>query len=228
MDTLKKQTKQSDGHLKESFGDRLEYFLDLINLSKAEFCRSTGLDQAHLYRIIKGKTEPGLETITKFVKAFPFLSLNWLITGSGDVHIMESQYSPTEYELLEWSIQCLEYCPPGFEDRMFSELFRLQHGIWYEKNNLDGRTESNKMLLERLENRKIELIFLLGNFVRSVYLEIENTNPEVIDKWQSDIKKRVEKGDLSIKNWLGSGKKKHQKITGGVLPVDYFENLKKK
>jgi len=68
----------------------------------------------------------------------------------------------------------------------------------------------------------------LGNFVRSVYLEIENTNPEVIDKWQSDIKKRVEKGDLSIKNWLGSGKKTHQKITGGVLPVDYFENLKKK
>ena len=59
--------------------------------------------------------------------------------------------------------------------------------IWCEKNNLDVRTESNKMLLERLENRKIELIFLLGNFVRSVYLEIENTNSEVIDKWQSDI-----------------------------------------
>ena len=73
-----------------------------------------------------------------------------------------------------------------------------------------------------------QIIFLLGNFVRSVYLEIENTTPEVIDKWQSDIKKRVEKGDLSLKNWLGSGKKNHQKITGAVLPVDYFENLKKK
>ena len=120
-----KATTHLNGLDNATLGQRLEHFLKLIEISKAKFCRRAGLDQAHLYRIIKGKTEPGLETITKFVKAFPFLSLNWLITGSGDVHIMESQYSPTEYELLEWSIQCLEYCPPGFEDRMFSELFKL-------------------------------------------------------------------------------------------------------
>jgi len=223
-----KATTHLNGLDNATLGQRLEHFLKLMEISKAKFCRRAGLDQAHLYRIIKGKTEPGLETITKFVKAFPFLSLNWLITGSGDVHIMESQYSPTEYELLEWSIQCLEYCPPGFEDRMFSELFKLQHGIWYEKNILDERTESKKILLERLELRMTEVTFLLGRYVRNVYLQYDNASPEIIDNWQSDIKKRVEKGDLSIKNWLESGKKEHQKITGGVLSVDYLKNLKKK
>ena len=228
METLKKQTKHSDGHLKESFGDRLEYFLDLINLSKAEFCRSTGLDQAHLYRIIKGKTEPGLETITKIVKAYSFLSLNWLVTGIGEVFNQEKKYDPGSYEILEWSLNCLEYCPVEFEDRMYSQLFKLQHAIWKEKNSFGERSETDQILLERLELRMAEVTFLLGRYVRNVYLQYDNTSPEIIDNWQSDMHKRIEKEDFSIKEWFESGNKKQQKIEGGLLNLDYLKNLKKK
>ena len=66
-------------------GQRLEIFRNELGITKKEFSRRTNLDNAHLYRILKGENDPGFETCMKINSAFPELSLTWLIAGEGDM-----------------------------------------------------------------------------------------------------------------------------------------------
>jgi len=66
-------------------GQRLNQFIDSLGLSKAKFSRETGLNYAHMFRILNGDGDPGFDTCTKISKAYPELSLTWLITGIGEM-----------------------------------------------------------------------------------------------------------------------------------------------
>ena len=66
-------------------GHRLNQFIDSLDISKAEFSRETGLNYAHMFRIINGDGDPGFDTCSKISEAYPELSLTWLITGIGDM-----------------------------------------------------------------------------------------------------------------------------------------------
>ena len=66
-------------------GQRLNQFIDSLDISKAEFSRETGLDYAHMFRITKGNGDPGFDTCSKISEAYPELSLTWLITGIGEM-----------------------------------------------------------------------------------------------------------------------------------------------
>ena len=66
-------------------GQRLNQFIDSLDISKAEFSRETGLNYAHMFRIINGDGDPGFDTCSKISEAYPELSLTWLITGIGDM-----------------------------------------------------------------------------------------------------------------------------------------------
>ena len=66
-------------------GHRLNQFIDSLDISKAEFSRETGLDYAHMFRIINGDGDPGFDTCSKIHEAYPQLSITWLITGIGEM-----------------------------------------------------------------------------------------------------------------------------------------------
>ena len=66
-------------------GQRLNQFIDSLDISKTEFSRETGLDYAHMFRITKGNGDPGFDTCSKISEAYPELSLTWLITGIGEM-----------------------------------------------------------------------------------------------------------------------------------------------
>ncbi len=66
-------------------GHRLNQFIDSLDISKAEFSRETGLNYAHMFRIINGDGDPGFDTCSKISEAYPQLSLTWLITGIGEM-----------------------------------------------------------------------------------------------------------------------------------------------
>ncbi len=66
-------------------GQRLNQFIDSLDISKAEFSRETGLNYAHMFRIINGDGDPGFDTCSKISEAYPELSLTWLITGIGEM-----------------------------------------------------------------------------------------------------------------------------------------------
>ena len=66
-------------------GQRLNQFIDSLEISKAEFSRETGLNYAHMFRIINGDGDPGFDTCSKISEAYPQLSITWLITGIGEM-----------------------------------------------------------------------------------------------------------------------------------------------
>jgi transcriptional regulator with XRE-family HTH domain len=66
-------------------GQRLNQFIDSLGISKAEFSRETGLNYAHMFRIINGDGDPGFDTCSKISEAYPQLSITWLITGMGEM-----------------------------------------------------------------------------------------------------------------------------------------------
>ena len=66
-------------------GHRLDQFIDSLEISKAEFSRETGLNYAHMFRIINGDGDPGFDTCSKISEAYPQLSITWLITGIGEM-----------------------------------------------------------------------------------------------------------------------------------------------
>ena len=66
-------------------GHRLNKFIDSLDISKAEFSRETGLNYAHMFRIINGDGDPGFDTCSKISEAYPELSITWLITGIGEM-----------------------------------------------------------------------------------------------------------------------------------------------
>ena len=66
-------------------GHRLNQFIDSLDISKAEFSRETGLNYAHMFRIINVDGDPGFDTCSKISEAYPQLSITWLITGIGEM-----------------------------------------------------------------------------------------------------------------------------------------------
>ena len=70
---------------KQRAGARLGTFIQSLGISKKEFTRKTGLDYAHLYKIMNGTNDPGFDTCSKISDAYPELSLTWLITGTGEM-----------------------------------------------------------------------------------------------------------------------------------------------
>ena len=66
-------------------GHRLNKFIDSLGISKAEFSRETGLNYAHMFRIINGDGDPGFDTCSKISEAYPELSITWLITVIGEM-----------------------------------------------------------------------------------------------------------------------------------------------
>ena len=66
-------------------GHRLNQFIDSLDISKAVFSRETGLNYAHMFRIINGEGDPGFDTCSKISETYPELSITWLITGIGEM-----------------------------------------------------------------------------------------------------------------------------------------------
>ena len=66
-------------------GHRLNQFIDSLDISKTEFSRETGLNYAHMFRIINGDGDPGFDTCSKISEAYPQLSMTWLIAGAGEM-----------------------------------------------------------------------------------------------------------------------------------------------
>ena len=69
----------------EETGDRLQQFLDTKELKKSEFNRTTGIDPAQTYRILRNQMEPGSAALKKINSGYPELNLGWLLTGHGSM-----------------------------------------------------------------------------------------------------------------------------------------------
>lgn len=83
-------------------GQRLNQFIESLDINKAEFSRETGLNYAHMFRIIKGESDPGFDTCSKIHEAYPQLSITWLITGIGEMKNITREERNDIQRIREW------------------------------------------------------------------------------------------------------------------------------
>jgi Helix-turn-helix. len=63
--------------------DRLQLFLSLESLSPARLADIMGIQRSGLSHILSGRNKPGYDFLYKFLKKFPNVNAEWLLTGKG-------------------------------------------------------------------------------------------------------------------------------------------------
>ena len=144
----------------ESLGKRLAFYIDYEGLNKKQFTERVKMDYAQLHRIIKGESEPGMETLKKILKSFPHLSLTWLISGRGNIYepslkefselksldSWKSKYPLNPFACLytyideqtEWYMLKAKMREKGiFEEPLRDRLVSAFHDLHMERRNLD-------------------------------------------------------------------------------------------
>ena len=66
-------------------GHRILEFILHKKETKAEFHRNTGIDRSLMTRAFSQERDFGLTSLEKIGKAYPELSLDWVITGEGEM-----------------------------------------------------------------------------------------------------------------------------------------------
>ncbi len=66
------------------FTDRLKKIIKETGLIRDEFADSAGVSQSQLYRYLNGEQEPSTSFYRNIKKHFPWINIDWLITGIGE------------------------------------------------------------------------------------------------------------------------------------------------
>ncbi len=66
--------------------DRLQQFLTLENLTPSSFADRLGIQRSRISHVLSGRNKPSYDFIERFMKRFPNVNLEWLITGKGKVY----------------------------------------------------------------------------------------------------------------------------------------------
>ena len=65
--------------------DRIEYLMNLHQLTPSQFADRTGIQRASVSHILGNRNKPSLEIMLKIYRAFPGVSLEWLVAGDGEL-----------------------------------------------------------------------------------------------------------------------------------------------
>lgn len=68
----------------DNFVNRLEFILHNYDYSASSFADKVGVQRSSLSHLLSGRNKPSLDFILKINDAFPELSLEWLIKGTGN------------------------------------------------------------------------------------------------------------------------------------------------
>lgn len=76
--------------------ERIEEIMQLIGTNPSQFAKIIGIKQASLSHILTGRNKPSLDVVMKINQAFPYLNLDWLLYGKGEIGSTEYQTSESE------------------------------------------------------------------------------------------------------------------------------------
>lgn len=68
-----------------SINGRISQIIDYYGLSRYKFSKETGISEAVLLNIYKGKNKPGFEFLEKLLHKYEAINANWLLTGEGEM-----------------------------------------------------------------------------------------------------------------------------------------------
>ena len=86
----------------ESQGKRLEQVRDKYGLSKQEFIKVINYSHETSYNsLIKGRRALTMKVLNALSSNLPELSLDWLLTGKGDMHLSKKRQTQKTVQLME-------------------------------------------------------------------------------------------------------------------------------
>tara|TARA_Y100001935_G_C17056756_1_gene384713 strand:+ start:31 stop:450 length:420 start_codon:yes stop_codon:yes gene_type:complete len=65
--------------------ERLAQLIQHLGISSAAFAEKIGIQRSSISHVISGRNKPSLEFMHKISLAYPDISLDWLITGKGNM-----------------------------------------------------------------------------------------------------------------------------------------------
>ncbi|NDV65036.1 hypothetical protein [Bacteroides sp. 224] len=75
--------------------ERIQYIINELNLNRNSFSMAIGIgNNVTITRIINEKRKPSWSTIQKIAKRFPQYNLDWILTGTGDIHAKPGEIVP--------------------------------------------------------------------------------------------------------------------------------------
>jgi DNA-binding XRE family transcriptional regulator len=78
-------TRTFVNHSVTSMLDRIRQLLAEQQLSSTQFADTIGVSRPVVSHILSGRNKPSLEVVQKIIAAFPDVSINWLLTGTGAI-----------------------------------------------------------------------------------------------------------------------------------------------
>lgn len=69
--------------------DRIIQIMQKEGLSNAEFADKIGISTSSLSHIFNGRNKPSLEVVMRIHKACPYVNINWLLYGEGEMEEQE-------------------------------------------------------------------------------------------------------------------------------------------
>lgn len=78
--------------------DRILEFLRAENKSSSQLAEEIGVQPSGISHILSGRNKPSLDFILKMLEKYPFISIEWLLFGEGDMykdHQMQELFSET-------------------------------------------------------------------------------------------------------------------------------------
>ena len=79
-------------------GQRLEGFIDYLDISQNEFAKGIGLSSGLISYITSGKSNFGVDKLVKIKEKYPDLNIEWLISGKGN---MLKSVKETEKDMID-------------------------------------------------------------------------------------------------------------------------------
>ncbi len=150
-------------------GHRLNQFIDSLDISKAEFSRETGLNYAHMFRIIKGNGDPGFDTCSKISEAYPQLSLTWLITGIGEMENITREEKNDIQRIRKWRDENLT------DASAVLYLFKAEYSDHkFLSSELRKKRVYDEQIIKRLKGILLELLIERRELWSDLYNKFKN------------------------------------------------------
>lgn len=126
--------------------NRIETFLNEINMSPSLFADAIGVQRATISHILSGRNNPSLDFVQKVLSRFPKLNPDWILSGKGGVWRETDKNEPLEDMPKVLAKQNLLQQPALFDD-----IQEVKNTVQKEDNSRIGNTpkvSSSKRILQ--------------------------------------------------------------------------------
>lgn len=157
--------------------DRVSQFIDSQGISKNEFDKRIDAANGYIGKQIKKGASIGSDVIERIVSAFPQLSLEWLVTGKGEM-MKGNQYQRAKEEIVPLSVSETAERYKTTQEGVIYDLFK-------RTNEIKSQVLHENPTPGELKTLMLELLQMTGEMEKKI-MELYEKNLKAIDYLKKD------------------------------------------